>query len=103
MTHPARKIWHCARWFLLPVASQLLLIYPLTVEMGKWEPLAFAAVYIATSAIASAATAATFIIWLIRKRKPKAHTCEQSHTSAATSSQEGGETKAGSSQTDKSE
>ena len=87
MTHPARNIWNRTWWLLVPASSQLVLIYPLTVEMGKWEPLAWAAVYIATSAIA---VIATFIIWLIRKRKRKAQTCEKPHTSAATSPKKGG-------------
>ena len=98
MTHPARNIWNYARWLLLPAASQLLLIYPLTVEMGKWEPLAWAAVYIATTAIATAATAVTFIIWLIRKRKRKTRSCEQRRPSARPPAKEGC-----SSQTHKSE
>ena len=94
MTHPARNIWNRAWWLLLPASSQLVLIYPLSVEMGKWEPLAWAAAYIATSTLA---VIATFIIWLIRKRKRRAQTCEKPHTSAATSP----EKEAGKSQSDK--
>ena len=37
MTNRARNTGPRKRWLLLPAASQLVLIYPLVVEMGKWE------------------------------------------------------------------